>query len=368
MVLRFAEKTPEIGETETSSVLLQEVSKTFGETTAIPKLNLEVKKGEFFSLMGPSGCGKTTVLRLIAGLEAPDEGSIVIGNAITGKMEVAGSVWVQPEKRGIGLVFQDYALFPHMTVSDNVGFGLIKCGGSKRKQKVMELLDMIGLLAIAQRYPHELSGGQQQRVALARAMAPAPQVMLLDEPFSNLDADLRMELRAETKRILKTSGTTAILVTHDQAEAFSLSDRIGLLNHGRLEQVGTPDEIYHRPLTRFVARFAGRADFVAGRVEGDLVVSVIGNFPLEEPLDPAVKRKLAEVEIMIRPDDVAFVVDPQGAASLLEAEFTGSEIIYKIMLQDGKMIHAIRSSTSRFEVGCKINVEINPEHLVVFAA
>ncbi|MBT9132914.1 MAG: Spermidine/putrescine import ATP-binding protein PotA [Firmicutes bacterium] len=264
MVLRLHKENVSVKETAASHVLLKGVSKAFGRVTAISDLTLEIKKEEFFSLLGPSGCGKTTILRLIAGLEMPDKGTIAIGERI-----VAGPEWVQPEKRRIGLVFQDYALFPHMTVFKNISFGLTDCSKNELKKKVMELLKMVGLSDAAQRYPHELSGGQQQRVALARALAPSPQVMLLDEPFSNLDADLRMELRTETKRILKESGTTTILVTHDQEEAFSMSDRVGVLNNGRLEQVGMPEQIYHRPLTRFVAGFVGRADFVRGRIEGE---------------------------------------------------------------------------------------------------
>jgi len=253
-----------------------------------------------------------------------------------------------------------------MTVFKNIAFGLTGCSKNERKQRVMELLKIVGLSDAAQRYPHELSGGQQQRVALARAIAPSPQVMLLDEPFSNLDADLRMELRTETKRILKESGTTVILVTHDQEEAFSLSDRVGVLNHGMLEQVGAPDEIYHRPLSRFVAGFVGRADFVHGRIEGDFVISGIGNFPLDRSLDGEIKQGLQDVDIMIRHDDVDFVIDPEGNASIIEAEFLGAEIIYKISLPDGKVIHSIKPSARIFSVGSRVRITVDPAHIVVF--
>jgi iron(III) transport system ATP-binding protein len=357
MVLRLHKEDLCVKETAASYVLLKDISKTFGSVTAIPELTLEIKKGEFFSLLGPSGCGKTTILRLIAGLEKPDKGNIAIGERV-----VAGSEWVQPEKRRIGLVFQDYALFPHMTVFKNIAFGLTGCSKNELKKKVIELLNVIGLSNMADRYPHELSGGQQQRVALARALAPSPQVMLLDEPFSNLDADLRMELRTETKRILKESGTTAILVTHDQEEAFSLSDRVGVLNNGRLEQVGTPDEIYHRPITRFVAGFVGRADFVRGRIEGNSVISGIGAFPLAGEI----QHGFQDVDMMIRPDDVDFVIDPKGNASIIEAEFLGAEIIYKISLLDGKVIHSIKSSTKIFSVGSRVSISVDPSHITVF--
>ncbi len=386
MALRLHKEDFCIKEAGASHVLLKEIFKTFGKTfgdvTAVADLTLEIKKGEFFSLLGPSGCGKTTILRLIAGLERPDKGNIIIGNNI-----VAGEQWVSPEKRKIGLVFQDYALFPHMTVFKNIAFGLTGCAKNEIKQKVMELLNIVGLPDTAQRYPHELSGGQQQRIALARALAPSPEVMLLDEPFSNLDADLRVELRTETKRILKEKGTTTILVTHDQEEAFSLSDRIGVLNHGRLQQIGTPEEIYHKPANRFVANFVGRADFLSGRIEGDSVISDIGVFKCDGVIpcdavnvDPVRKQALLEreedfltesklsngVDLMIRPDDVDFAVVPNGDTSIIEAEFLGAEIIYKLLLSGGKVIHSIRPSTRIFDVGSRVNITVDPAHIVVF--
>lgn len=366
-----------ITETEAAYVSLKNLTKLFnGNVKAVFDLTMEVKKGEFFSLLGPSGCGKTTILRLIAGLEMPDNGIIQIGEKI-----VAGSEWVQPEKRRIGLVFQDYALFPHMTVFKNIAFGLTGCSKNELKQKVMELLNIVGLSNMADRYPHELSGGQQQRVALARALAPCPEVMLLDEPFSNLDADLRLELRTETKRILKEKGTTTILVTHDQEEAFSLSDKVGVLNNGRLEQVGTPEEIYHRPLSRFVANFVGKADFIDGRIEGDSVISDIGVFKCGEALpfdtlnvDPVRKtaRFLTEsklsngVDLMIRPDDVDFAEDTSGNAAVVDAQFLGAEIIYKLRLHNGKIIHSIKPSTNIIGIGSRVRISVDPAHIIVF--
>jgi iron(III) transport system ATP-binding protein len=383
MVLRLHKEETCIRETEAAHVSLKNLTKAFNANVrAVFELTMEVKKGEFLSLLGPSGCGKTTILRLIAGLEMPDKGIIRIGDKI-----VAGKEWIQPEKRKIGLVFQDYALFPHMTIFKNIAFGLTGCAKNELKQKVMELLKMVGLPDIAERYPHELSGGQQQRVALARAMAPSPEVMLLDEPFSNLDADLRHELRTETKRILKEKGTTTILVTHDQEEAFSLSDRVGVLNKGRLEQVGAPDEIYHKPATRFVANFVGRADFVNGRIEGNSIISDIGIFKcngtipcdavdvdsgkkqalLERQQDILTETKVSNVvDLMIRPDDVDFIIDPNGNASIVEAEFLGAEIIYKIFLSSGRIIHSIRPSTKIFNVGSKVSITVDPAHIVIF--
>ncbi len=360
-MLQLNNKVLCVKETAASHVLLKDISKAFGGVTAVYYLTLEIKKGEFFSLLGPSGCGKTTILRLIAGLESPDQGKITIGDSI-----VAGPEWVPAEKRKIGLVFQDYALFPHMTVFKNIAFGLRDCDKNQQKMKVMERIDMVGLSNMVNRYPHELSGGQQQRVALARALATSPEVMLLDEPFSNLDADLRTDLRTETKRILKQIGTTTILVTHDQEEAFSLSDRVGVLNHGRLEQVGSPDEIYHRPQTRFVAGFVGRADFVHGRIEGEFVTSGIGHFPLDRTLKGEINQNLRDVDIMIRPDDVDFVRDLEGNASIIEAEFLGAEIIYKILLPDGKVIHSLKPSSKIFSVGARVRITLDPAHIVFF--
>jgi iron(III) transport system ATP-binding protein len=226
----------------------------------------------------------------------------------------------------------------------------------------MEMLDMVNLAGLSQRYPHELSGGQQQRIALARALAPSPKVMLLDEPFSNLDADLRMELRTETKRILKEKGTTTILVTHDQEEAFSLSDRVGVLNNGRLEQIGTPEDIYHRSLTRFVANFVGRADFIGGRIEGDSVISDIGIFKYGD----AIPRNIIDIDLMIRPDDVDVIADHSGDATVVDAQFLGAEIIYKLMLHNGEIIHSIKPSTNIIGIGSRVRISIDPAHIIVF--
>jgi iron(III) transport system ATP-binding protein len=345
-------------EIEAAFVLLKNIRKVFnGKVEAVSGISLDVKQGEFFSLLGPSGCGKSTILRIIAGLETPDTGEVLIDTNT-----VAGSGWIPPEKRGVGLVFQDYALFPHMTVFDNIAFGLKRCGRKESKRRVEEMLDIVGLSAMSKRYPHELSGGQQQRVALARALAPLPKVILLDEPFSNLDADLRVELRTETKRILKEKGITTILVTHDQEEAFSLSDRIGILNNGRLEQVGTPAEIYHKPVSRFVAGFVGKTDFVSGRIQNGALISDAGAFQCPEYalLDNR------DVDIMIRPDDVDFAPDEKGDALISDAQFLGPEVIYRLELRDGIAVHSIKPSTIVYAVGNKVKIYVDPTHLIVF--
>jgi iron(III) transport system ATP-binding protein len=300
---------------EAAPVLLNNVSKTFdGRIRAVSQVSLNVRGGEFFSLLGPSGCSKSTILRMIAGLEIPDTGDVFIGNS-----PVAGSRWIPPEKRGVGFVFQDYALFPHMILFDNIAFGLEGCGRKELKRRVGEMLEIVSLPDMGKRYPHELSEGQQQRIALARALAPFPKVMLLDEPFSNLDADLRVELRTDTKRILKEKGITIILVTHDQEEAFSLSDRIGVLNRGKLEQTGVPAEIYHRPASRFVADFVGKADFMSGSIRNGALISDLGVF--RYPEHPSLEGK--DVDIMMRPDDVDFEMDEEGEARITDVSFWG---------------------------------------------
>ncbi|HSV86033.1 MAG TPA: ABC transporter ATP-binding protein, partial [Levilinea sp.] len=233
-------------------IKLHNVSKRFNGHQAVQDLSLSVMHGELLALLGPSGCGKTTTLRLIAGLEQPDYGTVMIRGRT-----VAGGSWVPPEKRGVGFVFQDYALFPHMTVWDNVAFGLSHIKRQDRIEKVRMPLELVGLADVAARYPHELSGGQQQRVALARALAAEPAVVLLDEPFSNLDADLRAQMRVQVRSILKEVSATAVFVTHDQEEALFMGDRIAVLHSGRLEQVAAPEDLYLAPASRFIAEFIG---------------------------------------------------------------------------------------------------------------
>lgn len=235
--------------------------KNYGKSPAVCGVDLAVAPGEILTLLGPSGCGKTTTLRLIAGFERPDRGEVTIG----GKVVASGSHWIAPEERGVGMVFQDYALFPHLTVAENVAFGLGKADTGNRKQRVSQMLRLVGLEEQKDRYPHNLSGGQQQRVALARALAPRPALVLLDEPFSNLDASLRVQMREEVRRILKESGAAAIFVTHDQKDALAISDRVVVMNQGLVEQVGSPREIYQFPHTAFVARFVGQTNLLIDR-------------------------------------------------------------------------------------------------------
>lgn len=323
---------------------------------AISRLTLALHKGEILALLGPSGSGKTTALRLIAGFETPDEGTILLD----GIPMAGGNVWIPPEERNIGMVFQDYALFPHLTLLENVTFGLRNRGKRGREAKAMEVLAMVGMDSMAGRYPHELSGGQQQRVALARALAPGPVVILLDEPFSNLDADMRTDMRREVEKILRQTGMSAILVTHDQEEAFAMADRVGVLNNGCLEQLDAPETLYHTPATRFVADFVGEADFVPGIVEKEIVTEV-GVFDNVSGLPQGTK-----VELMIRPDDVHFEPSPKGGALIAGRRFRGSENRYALTLPSGLRLRSSQSSDRVLPPGTRVRIVVEPTHIVVF--
>src|ERR671910_160939 len=248
------------------------VSKRYGAVRAVDEAQLCVERGEFVALLGPSGCGKTTLLRLIAGFEDPDGGTV----DVAGRRVAGAGTWVPPEQRRVGMVFQDYALFPHLTVAENVGFGLSR---RARSARVAELLAIVGLDGLGRRYPHELSGGQQQRVALSRALAPSPELVLLDEPWSNVDPFLRETLRAEVSEIIRPLGVTVLLVTHDREEAFSLADRIALMRDGSVVQEGTSEDLYFSPVSRWAAEFVGAANVLTGRIVGGLVETSIGAFP-----------------------------------------------------------------------------------------
>ncbi|MBI3998803.1 MAG: ABC transporter ATP-binding protein [Armatimonadetes bacterium] len=336
-------------------VVLREVVRRFDTDTppAVDGLSLDVAEGEILALLGPSGSGKTTALRLVAGFERPDAGEIWIAR----RKVAGGGLWVPPEARGVGMVFQDYALFPHLTVEENVAFGLHCFHWFERGPRTRQTLELVGMSDFASRYPHELSGGQQQRVALARALAPRPFAVLLDEPFSNLDSDLRAQIRDEVRTILKQTGTSAIFVTHDQEEALLIGDRVGLLCAGRLEQVDAPEAIFHAPKTRFVAGFFGRADFVPARVTPRGLQTEVGVLPQRVPLP-----ENDTVEILVRPDDVAIAASPDGPGVVQRRLFQGSAIIYCVQLPSGRRIHSLQPHTTRIEPGSRVEVTLAPGH------
>lgn len=312
-----------------AGVELRNVTKRFGTVTALDGMSLSVADGEIVGLLGPSGCGKTTALRVIAGFESPDAGEIVVGD----RLAAGDGRWVPPERRHVGMVFQDYALFPHLTAADNVAFGLRERGGGRHR--VQEVLDLVGLGGYAHRYPHELSGGQQQRLALARALAPRPASLLLDEPFSNLDATLRCQMRHEVRSILKHEGVTAIFVTHDQKDAFAICDRIAVMRDGRIEQIGAPRELYSLPKTEFVARFVGLSNVLPGRMTDQAMnglACVATEFGLL-PCHPGCPGASGEVAVCVRPE--WFQLDPAGP-------LTG---VVRSLLYEGEMVELVVSMT-----------------------
>ena len=280
---------------------------------------------------------------------APDEGEILIGH----RRVAGGGSWVEPDKRRVGMVFQDYALFPHLTVSSNIAFGLDRLSKSDRQQRVAEVLNLVGLEALSGRYPHELSSGQQQRVALARSLAPDPAVVLLDEPFSNLDRTLRESLRVETKEVLRRAGATAVLVTHDHSEALGFGDRIAVMRSGHLLQVGPPEELFDFPEDEFVATFLGSADFLpARRVDGGLVESEVGTFG---PVPVAADGELA---VMVRPHEITFDADDAGPATVSSREYQGSTVLYELALDSGSHLASRRPPSPRFEVGTRVRARL----------
>jgi iron(III) transport system ATP-binding protein len=333
-------------------IRLERVSKRFGAVLAVDGASIEIGRGEFVALLGPSGCGKTTLLRLIAGFEAPDSGTVRLGEEL-----VAGGVWVPPERRHVGMVFQDYALFPHLTVARNVGYGLPRSG---RAARVAEALDLVGLSRLGERYPHELSGGQQQRVALARALAPEPAVVLLDEPWSNIDPVLRSSMREELASILRATGVTVLLVTHEQEEAFSLADRVALMRDGSVVQTGPPEEIYYGPATRWAAEFVGAANVLPGRLSEGLVETLVGRFPAPNGDEPG------EVEVLVRPELLELAVDPVGEGEVVCREFRGHDVFYRVRLADGTTVCSQRPSNESIPLGARVALRPHAGRVALF--
>ena len=329
-----------------SVLQLQGITKTFPDQPhpTVVDFNLKISQGEFVALLGPSGCGKTTLLRLIAGFELLDQGLVeVSGVTVSGP-----DSWVPPEKRKIGFVFQDYALFPHLDVLHNVAFGITGLSKSQRIERAREVMDLVGLTIFRNRFPGQLSGGQQQRVALARALAPSPDLILLDEPFSNLDAGLRDNTRIEVGRILRASATTALLVTHDQEEAMMFADRLAVMRGGRVEQVGSPEEVYLRPRTAFVAKFLGTANFIHGSARGNVAETPLGVLELSQPASGAVL-------LSVRPEELVFDRDASFLVEVVSRAFKGHDLTYSCRLLGGN-----RFSSEPFLVQTGPNCHVKP--------
>jgi iron(III) transport system ATP-binding protein len=328
-----------------SMIRLEGVTKRFGAATAVDGASLCVERGEVVALLGPSGCGKTTLLRLIAGFERPDAGTV----EVAGRRVGGAGTWVPPEERRVGMVFQDYALFPHLTVAQNVGFGLPR---RERAARVRVLLETVGLDGLDRRYPHELSGGQQQRVALARALAPSPEIVLLDEPWSNVDPFLRDTLRAEVTEIIRPLGVTVLLVTHDREEAFSLADRIALMRDGTVVQEGTSEELYFAPVSRWAAEFVGAANILPGRVVDGRVETPVGAFPANGA------SGVVAAEVLVRPELLELEPDPAGSAEVVGREFRGHDVFYRVRL-DGFELVSHRPSTEVVPLGSRVKIRLH---------
>ncbi len=349
---------------------LNNVAQSYGNKAVLHDIGFHLEPGQIGCLLGPSGCGKTTALRLVAGFETLQAGEIQIGGEKVGAPGFA----VPPEKRQVGLVFQDYALFPHLTVADNIGFGLRALDRAAREKRVGEMLRLVGLTREARRYPHQLSGGQQQRVALARALAPKPRLLLLDEPFSNLDVALREKLAIEVRDILKHEGITALLVTHDQHEAFAIADAIGVMHEGRIQQWDTPYALYHQPKNRFVADFIGQGALLPGTVRGSHQVEI--ELGVLEGVSAAecdggsclAFGEDATVEVLIRPDDILHDDHSPMLAEIERKAFRGAEFIYTLKLPSGAHILALVPSHHDHAIGEKIGIRLNVEHVIAFRA
>jgi len=339
---------------------LDGVEKHFGDTEVIQGLDLTVRDGELLTLLGPSGCGKTTTLRLIAGLERADGGTI----SLRGDSVVSDGAFLPPEERDVGVVFQEFALFPHKTAAENVAFGLTDRSGDERETRVAELLELVGLTEHRDQYPEELSGGQQQRVALARSLAPEPSVLLLDEPFSNLDVDLRVEMREEVRRIIKEAGVTAVNVTHDQEEAMSISDRVAVMRSGHIEQVGRPEAVFQQPESRFVASFLGHASFVSGDVDGDVVHTGLGDVPRERIQGLAEAYDGSAVDVLVRPDDarVRAARDGDGNGRVKHRRFLGPTILYRVELDSGDVVGCMHNHADDVPLDQPVTVELDADH------
>lgn len=341
---------------------LKELRLAYQQKSVVHDVSFGLSAGQIGCLLGPSGCGKTSILRAIAGFEAIEHGQVFL----RGHLVSERGLNIAPEKRRVAVVFQDFALFPHLTVGQNISFGLHSMSEIQKNQRVTELLDLVGLSGIEDRYPHSLSGGQQQRVALARALAPRPDLLLLDEPFSSLDAELREELAQDIRAILKHEGATALMVTHDQHEAFAMADKIGVLNQGKLLQWASAYDLYHKPSTRFVADFVGNGVFLNGRVTGEGTIQTsLGLFTI-----PVGSHLLAEenIDLLIRPDDIVHDDESSDVAKVIGRAFKGAHILYELQLNHPgqEKVLCLAPSHHDHQQGEQIGIRLDLEHLILF--
>ncbi|MFB6090388.1 MAG: ABC transporter ATP-binding protein [Halobellus sp.] len=357
-----ADESAPADESDRGDVVLEldGLEKSYGPETVVEGLSLSVREGEILTLLGPSGCGKTTTLRMIAGLERPDGGTVRLNGR-----SVSGSPFVPPEERGVGVVFQEFALFPHLTARENVAFGLKDRPDDEIEARVDELLDLVDLEGQGDSYPDQLSGGQQQRVALARSLAPEPDILLLDEPFSNLDVDLRVEMREEVRQIIKQTGVTAVSVTHDQEEALSISDRVAVMNDGEIEQVGDPEGVFQHPESRFVAAFLGYASFVPGFVSGDSVETDLGTVPRDQIHGLAPEYDHTRIDLLVRPDDVS-VERPDGdveaCGEVVARRYLGPTFLYEVELETGESIQCMHNHDEDVPEEGPVCLELDADH------
>jgi iron(III) transport system ATP-binding protein len=341
-------------------VAIQGIEQSYGANRVLNGLSFALRRGEIGCLLGASGCGKTTVLRCIAGFEPVAAGEIWLNGILVSRKNYS----LPTEQRRIGMVFQDYALFPHLDVSANIAFGLHGLNKPQRELRVAELLEIVGLAHAGATFPHELSGGQQQRVALARALAPQPELLLLDEPFSNLDVELRERLSLEVRDILKQQNATAILVTHDQHEAFNIADVVGIMARGALEQWDAPYTLYHEPASRLVADFIGQGTFLPGTVINDQLVQIeLGTFQAELP---GGWPRGAMVDVLLRPDDILHDDSSPLQAEVLHKAFRGAEFLYTLQLPAGGRVMSLVPSHHNHAIGETIGIRLEIDHLVAF--
>ena len=339
---------------------LQNVAISYSGHTVVKDISFSLAKGQIGCLLGPSGCGKTTLLRAIAGFEPVATGNISLQQQVVS----SDSLQQAPEQRQVGMVFQDFALFPHLNVADNISFGLGHLSRPARKAKVQQLLQLVGLPDLAKRHIYQLSGGQQQRVALARALAPQPKMLLLDEPFSSLDTELREGLAREIRYILQQLGITAVMVTHDQHEAFAMADMIGVMERGKLQQWATPAELYHQPANRFVADFIGRGVFLTGTVLDDhKMATSLGVFAMP---DTARFSPGSMVDVLVRPDDIVQDSSSDIKARVQSKAFRGSHTLYQLQLAGGETVLSLQLSHVNYAIGEQIGIRPELAHLVMF--